>query len=164
MDGNDSYMSNSSSDKTSDISTDCSTYDTDDEAFPQLIPANLSPVPDQNEPSGQPIIFNVYQKNDLTSPLPLCLLFNSRSVYNKSDNMNEMLNQICPDLCLISESWEREHKRLSSVLSKQFKIFSYYCKTKSPGGGCAIVFNEKGFQLRNWKLKPWMGSNVFGHC
>ena len=156
MDGNQSYLSNSSietSDNASYTSSDCSMYNTDDEAFPEPIPANLSPAPDQNVPSGQPIIFDVNQKNDLISPLPLCLLFNSRSVYNKSDNLNEMLNQIGPDLCLISESWERERKRLSSILSKQFKSFSYYRKNKSPGGGCAIVFNENRFLVEELEVE-----------
>ena len=57
-------------------------------------------------------------------------------------------NQIGPDICIISETFERERKRLDSVLNaRQFKSISYYRKNRAPGGGCAIVYNENRFSV-----------------
>ena len=131
--------------------SDGSSYATEDEAFSDPIPVSLSPVPDQFVTPGQPIILEV-NMNSQPSPLPLCLLLNARSVFNKSDSLNEMLSQIGPDLCLISESWERERKRLNTVL-RQYKSVSYYRKGKSPGGGCAIVYNETRFSVLDLKIE-----------
>ena len=59
-----------------------------------------------------------------------------------------MLHQIGPDLCLVSETFERERRRLSTVLDNNiYKSISYYRKNRAPGGGCAIVFNEKRFTV-----------------
>ena len=58
------------------------------------------------------------------------------------------MHTIGPDLILASETWEREKMRLKNVLnSSQFKIKSYYRKNKSPGGGCAIIYNENRFKF-----------------
>ena len=92
-------------------------------------------------------------------------MLNARSVYNKSDNLNNLLNQIGPDLILISESWERERKRLSSVISRQFKSVSYYRKTKSPGGGCAIIYNENRFSISDLEIDAPAGvEGVWALC
>ena len=139
---------------TSDDSIDGTHYDTDDEAFSEPIPANLHPVPGQDVLPGQPITMDVNQRYDQPSYLPLCLLFNSRSVYNKADNLKEMLNQVGPDICLISETFERQRKRLDTVLnSRQFKSISYYRKNRAPGGGCAIVYNETRFSVTDLEIE-----------
>ena len=114
--------------------SDGSSYATENEAFSDPIPVSLSPVPDQQVTPGQPIRLEV-NLHGQPSPLPLCLILNARSVYNKSDNLNELLNRVGPDLSLISESWERERKKLSTVLTRQFKSVSYYRKGKSPVAG-----------------------------
>ena len=70
VDGNNSGISDSSDDNSSynlivDNSTsslddsDDTVYDTDEEIEPELIPANLSPVPSQNVPANEPIILNL---------------------------------------------------------------------------------------------------------
>ena len=52
----------------------------------------------------------------------------------------------CPDLIIASEMWERATRRLHDIIkNKQFKCVSSYRKNKSPGGGCAIIFNESRF-------------------
>ena len=104
-DGNVSISSNSdvhnisSSSISSSSSSSCTEYSTDDEAFPEPIPVNLYRVPGQDVPPDQPIRLDVNLNQDLTTPLPLCLLFNARSVWNKSDNLIELLNQSSPDHC-----------------------------------------------------------------
>jgi hypothetical protein len=48
---------------------------------------------------------------------------------------------------MLSETWERDRQRLDDVLnSKQFKTKSYYRKNKSPGGGCAIIYDKNRFE------------------
>ena len=67
---------------------------------------------------------------------------------NKADRLNDMMRQICPDLILASETWERQNKRLGSLIkNKNFKYVSFYRKNKSPGGGCAIIYNESRFSI-----------------
>ena len=132
--------------------TDDSQYDTDDEPEPGPRQPNLFPIPGQNVSPGVPLQFDVDLDDDIPSCLPLCLMMNARSVYNKSDNLKEMLNRISPSFVLISETWERERQKLETVLnSRMFKTFSYYRKNKSPGGGCAIVCNttENQFDFRD---------------
>ena len=142
VDGNISVNSELSSDANDD-SDDTTEYDTEDEAFHEVTPLNLHPALGQKVTQGQPLIFDIDQEAGSSSTLPLCLLLNSRSIYNKSDNLNEMLNQIGPDLCLVSETFERERKRIKSVLKGNiFKSISYYRKNRAPGGGCAIIYNE----------------------
>ena len=123
VDGNISVESDNS------VDGDDSEYSTDDEAFPEITPANLFPIPGQNVNPGQPLNFDVNQNADVSSSLPLCIILNARSVYNKSDNLTDMLHQIGPDLCLVSETFERERRRLSTVLDNNiYKSISYYRK------------------------------------
>ena len=111
----------------SDIEDSDTEYDTDDEPFSEPIPVNLFPVSEENHPPNQPIKLEVNLKEEISTYLPLCLTFNARSVYNKSDNLAEMLKQIGPDLCIIFETFEREEKRLNTILNEnQFKTISYY--------------------------------------
>ena len=146
--------SSNSDNDSSDDSKDGTADDTEDEAFSEPIPVNLFAIPGQNVETGQPIKLDVDLNRDQTSYLPLCLMFNSRSVFNKADNLNEMLNQIGPDICLISETFEREKKQLNTVLdNRHFKSISYYRKNRAPGGGCAILYNETRFSVDNLKIE-----------
>ena len=97
----------------SDEEFDDTHYDSEDEVFPESVPANLSPIPGQNVPPGQPIELDINSNREQSSNMPLCLLFNSRSIYNKSDNLREMLRQIGPDITIVSETFERERKRIT---------------------------------------------------
>ena len=150
LDGNDSAATCSNDDSLSDDASDTSNtvYDTEDEADPVICPVNLSFIPGENVAPNQPARFDVNLSEDERTPyVPLCLMMNCRSICNKSDNVMEMMNQICPDLILASETWEREKMRLKDILkSRKFKSVSYYRKNKSPGGGCAIIFNEERFR------------------
>ena len=59
-----------------------------------------------------------------------------------------MLQQIGPDICIVSETFERENKRIESVLTRRhFKSISYNRKNRARGGGCAIVLNENRFSV-----------------
>ena len=101
MDGNDSIESVNSTE-----------YDTEDEAFGNPIPANLSPESGQVYTPGEPIRLNVNSNLNQSSNLPLCLVFNARSIYNKLNNLTDILRQIVPDLLIISETFEREGRKI----------------------------------------------------
>ena len=58
-----------------------------------------------------------------------------------------MLNTIGPSVVMLSETWEREKQRLDNILkSRQYHTVSYYRKNKSPGGGCAILYDRNRFR------------------
>ena len=48
----DGNISESSTDSLSNDDSDATEYDTEDEAFPEVVPANLSPIPNQNVPAN----------------------------------------------------------------------------------------------------------------
>ena len=97
-----------------------------------------------------------------SSNLPLCLVFNARSIFNKSDNLTEILRQIGPDLSIISETFEREGKKIEAILnSRYFKNISFYRKNRSPGGGCSIIYNETRFSVKQLDINS---SNEIENC
>ena len=99
------------------MSSTCSTdFDTDDEVDPIDPPAAF--IPQSNNCESQPNLV-VDDQSQQTSRLPLCLLLNARSLYNKTQNFKTMLYQVCPDLAIISETWERKRVKLSNLLEKK---------------------------------------------
>ena len=146
-----SNNTNDSHENTNDTtSCDDTEYTSENEAFSDPIPANLFLSPDQHCLPGEPPDLQVGLATDPDHPIniPLCLLINARSIFNKADNLNKMLNQIGPDLCIISETFERNNKKLSNIFtSKHFESISYFRKNKAPGGGCAIVYNQTRFNV-----------------
>lgn len=76
------------------------------------------------------------------------MVLNARSVFNKINNLHNLVNNVGPDICIISETWEREKERLDSKFkNSQFKTFSYFRKEGAPGGGAAIIFNENRYHF-----------------
>ena len=108
IDGNETELSSDvdCDDVMSEVSADDTNYETDDELDPCLSQANLFPVPGQIPIPGVPLKFDVNMNDDVTSFLPLCMMMNARSVYNKCNNRHEMLNQISPSCVILSETWE----------------------------------------------------------
>ena len=112
-----------------------------------MIPANFAPKPQQDVSSSQPLELTI-NSGEAPSSLPLCLVFNARSIYNKHGNVREMLHQLGPDLTMVSETFERQGKPIKELLnSTQFKTISYFRKNKAPGGGTAIIYNENRFKI-----------------
>merc|ERR1712030_216728 len=83
--------------------------------------------------------------------LPLCMVLNARSLYNKTENFKKILYQIGPDITIVSETWERQKETLNQLLPlDQFQIISYKRKplsNRQPGGGCAIFYNHRRFNV-----------------
>ena len=74
------------------------------EAFEIMCPAVFVNSTDRNlEPSLK-----------LATPsLPLCLTLNARSLFNKLENLQELLMQLCPDICFVSETWEGSKRQIN---------------------------------------------------
>ena len=139
-------------DTTCDLSSndsDDTEGDTEDEAYADREAAVLVPAPAQ--PGARlPPGLEVDESGRMVLPasLPLVMLTNARSVYNKIDNFKKWLNEIFPDCALIAESWEYESRRedLQSLLSNTpYKVFSYRRPRGQTGGCCAIVYNTSKF-------------------
>ena len=72
-----------------------------------------------------------------------------------------MLQQIGPEITIVSETWERKKQSLENLLSSErFKIISYkrsQIGDKRPGGGCAILYNNSRYSVSELKLSVPVG-------
>ena len=60
--------------------------------------------------------------------LPLMLVLNPRSIYNKLEEFWIMMEQLEVDICYMSESWDRENLPLETLLQKEgYKIIKKCC-------------------------------------
>ena len=140
IDGN---VSNFSSDNENNVTN----YETEDEAFSEPITAHFSASAEVS--TGQ-LDVNLDERS---SSMPLCLVLNARSCYQKLNHLRELLQQFGPDFTIVTETWERQNKRLNDELkSKNFKLFSYFRKNRSPGGGCAIIYQENRFLFQDLEI------------
>ena len=124
-------------------------FESDDEAYAEREPAVLAPAPHQPGP-GAPLVLEVDQTGRLVLPssLPLIMLTNARSLYNKIDNFKRWLLEIFPDCAMVSETWEHETRRqsLEDLLAETpYKVLSYRRPRGKTGGCCAIVYNQTKF-------------------
>ena len=145
-DGNDSLISDGDSSETID-------YDTDEEFDPIILPAILTPVPNQIPVQGQPIQLEVRPNVEKQPPLPLRMMLNAWSLYNKSENFKNLLHQIGPEITIVSETWERQKQSLENLLSsEQFKVLSYkrsQTGNKQPGGAVLLSTRIRDTKFRN---------------
>ena len=156
LDGNDSVVSDSLSDDS--LSDDSFlNYDTDDEVDPILDPAVLAPVPNQVPVQGQPVQLEVVADvSAQPSPLPLCMMLNARSLYNKAANFKTLFHQISSEITIVSETWERQNQTLENLIcSENFKVISYKRPKPGkgqPGGGCAIIYNDNRYKVTRLEI------------
>ena len=128
--------------------SDGTIYDTDDEPDSEPAPVILNPIVGQIIRPGQPIRMDVNLDNSEQHPvLPLCVMLNARSVYNKADHFKD-LYQLGPDLIIVSETWERRRIRLKDIIgTDRYQTISYHREGNRTGGGCAIVYNDTRFNV-----------------
>ena len=169
---NDEYIP--SSEKTSDQSNigqldgNDTDFDTDDEVDNEPVRAVLVPSAVQGGPQS-PLRLEVDSTGQARQPLcvPLCVVTNPRSCYNKIDNLCAFLSQIGPDLCILSEHWGRKKPLEETLRKAHFKILEYSrgtskvpykCKkeatpkTNPTGGGVAIIYNEENFHVEKVEI------------
>ena len=87
-----------------------SNYSTDDEVDCEPVQAVLVPAPRMD---GQPFTLTVDQTGKVAAPtsLPLTMVANFRSMYNKVKNVKRNLGTLGLDFLVGSESWERPRFR-----------------------------------------------------
>jgi hypothetical protein len=133
------------------ICSDITEYDTEDEAYNEHEPAVLVPAHDQPDP-GEPLVLMVDDSGRMALPasLPLVMLTNARSIYNKIDNFIKWLLEIFPDCAMVSETWEHEGRRVTLedlLVNTPYKVLSYRRTKGRKGGCCAIIYNETKFKV-----------------
>ena len=151
-DGNATTISDGDDDQSDTDDDSYMEYDTDDEIDGTVDPIILTPVPNQVLSPSKPVQLEILTPNQVqSSPLPLCMMLNARSLYNKRDNFKKLLYEIGPDLSIISETWELGRQSIDELLSSdQFKSISYKrekINNRQPGGGCTIVYNDRRFKV-----------------
>ena len=142
--------------KNSDTSDSDTIYDTDDEIDNEPVVVNLSPIQEQTFVPGQPVKMNM-SNNQQSSYLPLCIMLNARSIYNKCEHFKD-LYQLGPDFIIASETWERKRKRLTEIIgTSQYKTISYHREGNRVGGGCAIIYNDVRFKVDSLEVEVASG-------
>ena len=92
-----------------------SSYDSEEELECEPIRAVLVPSP---QLAGQPFTLDVDDSEDIAAPssLPLTMVANFRSAYNKIKSIKQNLHVLGLDFLVASESWERPHYDLNRLL------------------------------------------------
>ena len=119
-------------------------------------------MPSQQQIPGAPIQLDVDTSGAAVAPsnVPLVMVTNPRSIYNKLSKLKLWLNNFKPDLCILSEHWGRKGKLEEALALQQYKVLEYCrprqkykCKKDKPaidnatGGGAAIIYNEERFEV-----------------
>ena len=143
-------------------SASVTSYDTEDEIDSEPVRAVL--VPSSPQP-GQPFSLDVASSDNIEAPssLPLTMVANFCSAYNKKGNIKKTLNTLSLDILIASESWERPRLLLNELLAPpHYHILSYCWGREAPalrkdgrhagefypsktGGGAAIFYNKNRF-------------------
>ena len=118
LDGNESLQS--------DQSDSLSNYSTDDEVDSEPVRAVLIPAP---RLAGQPFTLTVDQSEEVAAPssLPLTMVANFRSMYNKIKNIKRNLWTLGLDFLIGSETWERPRFDITRLLDSPNYLSISYC-------------------------------------
>ena len=151
------------SDRESNENPDESEYQTDDEVDSEPVRATL--VPSIPSHPGAPLQLEVDTTGRAQIPkcIPLCTVTNPRSAWNKVINIRTFLQQIGPDIMILSEHWGRKKPFEKALAAEHFKVLeSSRGVTAVPtrgrngipgasvtGGGVAIVYNEENFKVED---------------
>ena len=142
-----------------------SEFDSDDEVEPDTNPAVL--VPSQQQLPGAPLQLDVDTSGAAVAPtnVPLVMVTNPRSIYNKIDKFRLWLKNFKPDLCILSEHWGRKGQLEEALSLSSYGVLEYsrgrenfkskkneQPKTNATGGGAAIVYNENRFKVEELKI------------
>ena len=144
-------------------------YDSEDEADSNPVRAVLVPSQMQG-PAGDPLRLEVdlSEQVQLPSCIPLCAVTNPRSGWNKIKNIRTFLQQVAPDVLVLSEHWGRKRAFESILASQYYKVIESsrglkgiptkgrngQPKMSVTGGGVAIIYNEENFFVENAGIEP----------
>ena len=70
-------------------------------------------------------------------------------MYNKIDEFHDMMEQYQVDLCVMSESWERENLKLRDIIHlENFEIVTNVVQRSGTGGKPAIIVNGDKYFIK----------------
>ena len=93
---------------------------------------NLSPVLNRKKSN---ITIKRSNKAVAALNLPTVVNLNPRSVYNKVNEFHDMMDQYEVDLCLMSESWERDNLSLREIITlENFDVVTNVVQRQNVGG------------------------------
>ena len=121
----------------------------------QSIPVHISEYRNETPtllPRRQPALKIIRRNNDILQSieLPVIMNINPRSIYNKTEEFSELLEQYSADLITISESWERENLSLEKLLKfDKYRVITNVKQRDFKGGKPAILINEEKFYIKN---------------
>ena len=159
LDGNQTLNSVTSYDRGTNIEE----YDSDEEADNEPIRAVLVPA---SQSADQPFSLTADQSEQVAAPssLPLTMVVNFRSCYNKVKNVRQSLYTLGLDFMVGTETWERPQQDLEDLIaSPNYRVLSYCRGRETPGirtegrlagkeyqgktdGGACIFYNKNTFQ------------------
>ena len=154
------FPSETSNNSDSDSVTD---YESDDEVDNEPVRPVLVPARGLD---GQTPMLEVDQTGNVAPPssVPLTMVANLRSAYNKTKNIKRTLNTLGLDLMIASETWERPRHDLTNLLQTPNHSILSYCRGReapatrldgqhagknypgNTGGGAAIIYNKNTFE------------------
>ena len=110
-------------DTSSETSDDNMCSDSEDEVDSQPTRATLVPAAQQG-PQGTPLQLEVDMSGQAQAPscIPLCVVTNPRSAWNKIDNIHTYLREIGPDIFILSEHWGRKKPYSQALKSQYYKV------------------------------------------
>ena len=144
MDGNISFISTESESENNEIK----------------IPVHTSNSRLQSKPHydrGHPVR-KVVRRNNLileSMNLPVVLNINPRSIYNKSEDFELLIDQYEAEVICLSETWERPNQTLDKLLKlENFEIVSNVQQRDFAGGKPAILVDKRKFFIKKICPEP----------
>ena len=81
--------------------------------------------------------------------LPVIMNINPRSIYNKTEEFSQLIDQYSVDLICMSESWERDSLPLDKLLNlDNYRVITNVKQRDFKGGKPAIIANEEKYFVK----------------
>ena len=154
-----------------------SSYDSEEELECEPIRATLIPAP---QLAGQTFTLDVDDSEEIAAPssLPLTMVANFRSAYNKVKSIKQNLYVLGLDFLVASETWERPLYDLNQLLGSPNYVALSYCRGRETpatrmdgkkagklypgktGGGAAIIYNRNRFEATDTDIAVPLGVEI----
>ena len=144
-----------------------SNCDSQDEANSNPVRAVLVPSSIQGS-SGDALRLEVDLSGVEAPPcVPLCVVTNPRSGWNKLNNIRTFLEQVGPDIMILSEHWGRKRSFQNALAAEHYKVLESSRAVKGiptkgrngkpavsvTGGGVAILYTEENFIIEDANIE-----------
>ena len=102
-------------------------------------------------PYRKPVLRTIRRNNVILQSLhlPTVMNLNPRSLYNKTDDFYEILEQYQADIVCISESWDRKNLSIENLLNlPHHRVLKSPVQRDFQGGKPVIIVNEQKFHVK----------------